>query len=162
MTVPAITGEGERKIDFSEMSIAMSRLVRSQVLHPLNGVNHFILPVHTIEFYYCPHYGCSKGMREFLRQNAYNYAERYPQVQFVVFPRKSVGPGIRASYMNGHQRYVGLSNREPGFIEEHLNLLISLSGSKPHRFRESVFSSNPAVRPIWSPFHDDLNCPLYK
>lgn len=140
----------------------MLRAVRSKVLHPKNGLNHFIIPVQSIDLYYCPHYGCSKGMREFLRGNAYNYAEMYPQIQFVVFPRKSISPGLRATYLNGYVRYVGLSNREPEFIKEQLDLLISLKGSKPVRFRERVFSTSPAVRPLWSPFHDSLNCPLYE
>ena len=140
----------------------MSRRVPSKIFHAKNGVNHFILTVQSIDLYYCPHYGCSKGMREFLRQNAYSYAEKYPQIQFVVFPRKSIGPGLRATYLNGHFRYVGLSNREPEFIKEQLDLLISLKGTKAIRFRESVSSTTPAIRPIWSPFHDKLNCPLYE
>jgi hypothetical protein len=83
-------------------------------------------------------------------------------VQFTTFPKFSRGPGIKATYNTGYRRFVPLPNRPPEFIKEHLELLLSHGGRKDSKFSEQVVSSAPAVRPIWSPFHDDLNCPLYK
>lgn len=144
----------------------MQRLLRvaprwDQLIEMPNGVHHFVLPVQDLTFFYSSTFGCSRGMREFLRDNAYSLARQFPTVHFTVISREGRAPAMVASYSSGYRRFVPVPNKASNFIAQHALLLLNGTGGPPERFHQRVHSTTPAVRPIWSPFHDRLNCPIY-
>ena len=122
------------------------------------GITYMLRPLQQLHFTYCPYYGCSQGMRQFLRDSLSTLADRYPSVQFVVRCRPRHAPGLFAQYMTGYSRYVPVPKAGVQDIEKQLSYLLDAAGSKPVRFTEKVLSTMPAVRPIWSPFHDNMKC----
>ena len=45
-------------------------------------------------------------------------------------------------------------------IEKQFYWLANSFGKKSSHFAQATFSTTPAIRPIWSPFHDKLNSPF--
>lgn len=135
------------------------------MLQPMNGVGHFVLPLQRLHLSYCSHYGDSAGFRDFMRLHLTQLARKYPSVEFVVEPRWSRSPVMRAYYLNDYSKDICVRNRSAQECMEVFEQLVNASGKKLRPFHQKVESKTPALRPIWSPFSSTptlKNNPLQK
>jgi hypothetical protein len=138
-----------------------------------NGVDFFVLPLARLTVNFCDKLMDSAGIRDALQSAEFaDFVRSNPSVEFVIEPRRGRRPVFRASYLNGTllpdsqdrvERVVQLKNLDPKAIMCRLRELREDSGQPRRRFRPGVHSDTPAIRPIWSPFHDNVeaNNPLH-
>jgi large subunit ribosomal protein L43 len=60
----------------------------------------------------------------------------------------------------GNEKTACVKNKSHSEIHERFMMLRNSSGVHRHKFRQQVISDSPAVRPIWSPFHNQFENPL--
>ena len=104
---------------------------------------------------------------EYLKGHLVEFAKSHPSVQVVVEARWDRRPTVYAHYrtiksnifsfislvvVEGKHVNASLANKSISEIKEIVQDLRNRSGSKPVPFHQSVASSTPAIRPIWSPF----------
>ena len=70
-----------------------------------------------------------------------------------VSPRPQKHPIIRATYINGRTKWIGVQNLAKEQILRKAELLRDASGRKSQRVIKPVNSENASVRGIWSPHH---------
>lgn len=138
-----------------------------------NGVHYFVLPLSRLTINYCDKLMDSEGIRNFLMSFDFlNFVVENPSVEFVIEPRRGRRPVLRASYLNSGPAPIGQTKRERPVSLCNLNHQSILaifhelrndSGQARRRFKATVHSDSPAIRPIWSPFHDNnqTNNPLH-
>lgn len=133
----------------------------------------FSLSCQKVVLHYCDKWASSNGMRSFLANNAFNLANQYPSVEFVVRKRPNKHPNIKGcfgkSYIpplqpcgltfhgtgNGRDKVICVRNMKPSEIKEKMSIVLDSSGRKMRQMdRYPVESVNPSVRGIWSPFHE--------
>lgn len=120
-----------------------------------NGV--YTLPCQRIAFTFALNHPASVAVRDFVDRNLPTLAKLYPSVEFDIQP---INGGkcahARASYDFGPDKLAHLHNMQDSQqIQSSILSLLTRTGLKPRRFRCGVDSDAPAIRPIWSPFHDD-------
>lgn len=64
--------------------------------------------------------------------------------------------------VNNKKRVICVKNLKIPEIKDKVSLLINTNGEAPKRFRESVRSETPAIRPIWNAFQFDSLNPFAK
>lgn len=93
-------------------------------------------------------------MREFLKTQLKDIAVENPKIEFEV--RKESGhPVVWGEYTNGNDKVICVRNMRPDDIKRKIAVLRDSSGARLKPYKNSVESSNPSVRGIWSPFHVD-------
>lgn len=92
-------------------------------------------------------------MNAFIKHHLQSFAKQNPQIEIHVSPRPNHHPIIRAHFINGKERVVGVRNLEKMQILKQAEQLRSASGEKPKRPGKPVESINESVRGIWSGLH---------
>lgn len=134
-------------------SLPLSCKLAVPPLTPVNGVGKFVLPLQRVLFTYCSHAKDSDGIRQYLQANLRSLATANPSVEFVVEPRWGHFPLIRGFFLQGREKVLCVKNYTVPQVHEAFMMLRNSSGAPLKRFRQSVKSTAPAVRPLWSPFH---------
>lgn len=74
--------------------------------------------------------GSSKGVREWMRKNLVQFAESSPQAEIVTIRARNAHPIIRAHYVNGNKKQIGLKNLESNTVDEHAKFLRNQIGRR--------------------------------
>ena len=92
---------------------------------------------------YCVHSGSSRGARKLIREALVPWCEQHPQVQ------------VRAEYLNGNRKVVGVKNLAPFEIESYMTDLRNQVGRKVAAVKKDVVSDVPSVQGSWTPLLGD-------
>lgn len=142
----------------------VKRVDPSPLLKFNNGSQYFILPLARITINFSETMVDSQGVRDFLLSPTFHkFVQQNPSIEFIIEPREGRRPVFRATYNLGvskpgqdYQRCVCLAMLDPKTITSILNELRQESGQVRRRFEPQVHSETPAVRPVWSPFHHNV------
>jgi large subunit ribosomal protein L43 len=133
-------------------------------LHFRNGANgFFVLPCHRVQLTFALEHPASESVRRFIDARLPDFAERHPSVEFALTPvNGGKAAHARASYGCGPDKLAALHNlKDARQVEDLLLGLLKRSGDRARRFRCEVVSDAPAIRPLWSPFHDNRSNQLH-
>lgn len=97
-----------------------------------------------------------------MRMHLCRLASECPSVEFVVEPHWNRRPLMRAYYVNGRMIDRQVANMDDPEIMKAFQELRDQSGHPAMPFHQQVKSDTPAVRPIWSPFHNRSLNPLHE
>lgn len=130
-----------------------------------NGLDYYILPLKRVTLNFCETLMCSHGLRQTICCEKFKkFILDNPSVEFVIEPTRGKTPVIRAAYINSgappigqtrKERCVSVPNLQVSAIMRILNELRSDAGQLRLKFKPQVISDTPAIRSIWSPFHDN-------
>ncbi|KAJ1508635.1 39S ribosomal protein L51, mitochondrial [Coelomomyces lativittatus] len=132
----------------------MRRFINLPHIRFENGVGIFLPQIERLVFNYCETSGSSKGLIHFFKNDLVSFANSHPHIQIIVTPRPSKHPLIKGQFLNGDKKSLCVKNMSPEEIHEHIRLLTEDSRGRSRKPRRGgVWSENPAVRGIWSPFN---------
>lgn len=100
---------------------------------------------------YCVHSGSSRGARKLIREALVPWCERHPQVQVRAEIRSGRHPCLRAEYLNGNRKVIGVKNLAPFEIETYMTDLRNQVGRKVAAVKKDVQSDVPSVQGSWTP-----------
>ena len=136
----------------------------------LQGMNVFIYPVSKVTFRYASHGGGSEGAREYLRKKLVPLAKAFPSVAFEVeasiricnpvlfveyskVSRRTVHSSLILCVANGRSMNFPLRRLSEEAVENQVREAMSQQGRLRQKFHEKAHSLMPAIRPLWSAFH---------
>eukprot|EP00946_MAST-07B_sp_MAST-7B-sp1_P002160 g2160.t1 len=100
---------------------------------------------------YCVHSGSSRGARKLIREGLVPWCERNPQVQVRAEIRSGRHPCLRAEYLNGNTKVVGVKNLLPLEIEGYMTDLRNQIGKKVSAVKKDVVTDTPSLQGSWTP-----------
>jgi large subunit ribosomal protein L43 len=110
-----------------------------------------VLQLQRILVRYCDLGGSSRGVRGFVQSELVDFARSVPHAQVVTEIRRNRHPILRADYLEGTPRTVGVKNHSPAEILNVAKGLRDTTGRRVVRLSEPVISKNPSIQGIWDP-----------
>jgi len=95
--------------------------------------------------------GSSKGIREWMQKNLLDLANKNPHISFQVETIRNRHPILRANYLNGNSKTIGVKNLTPKEINEYAEFLNNQIGRKMSStgYAKPVVSRNPSIQGEW-------------
>ena len=114
-----------------------------------------IQQIKSLTFLYCEYGGSSSTIRQYLNsQKIIKLAESNPNVEINVRPRGNRHPNIRAEYINGKFKQIGIKNEDMKFVEKSIEKLLNSSGRKITKITKDIKTFRPSVQGVWTPYLD--------
>ena len=79
---------------------------------------------------YSDYDGSSKGIREWMRLNLINFANRNPEINIKTEKKRCCHPILYGNYMNGNTKQICIKNLEPEQITDYVLFLRNQIGRK--------------------------------
>lgn len=100
---------------------------------------------------YCPTNGSSSGVRQFLRNNAAEFAKQNPQLEVHAAVGAGKHPIVIGSYAWGDDKVVDIKNADPENILNVLADLRNTTGRKITKIKKEVYGKVESVQGKWEP-----------
>ncbi|KAG5192450.1 thioredoxin-like protein [Tribonema minus] len=110
-----------------------------------------VMQLQRIHIRYCDWGGSSQGMRDFIGRELVAFAKAVPHCEIITEVRRNRHPIIRADYLTGIPKTLGVKNEAPSAIRDFLHRLRTTTGRKQRRFDKPVVSRLPSVQGAWDP-----------
>jgi large subunit ribosomal protein L43 len=79
---------------------------------------------------YCDIGGSSRGIREWIRAEAIQFAKENPTMQVTTIKKRNNHPFVQGDYLNGNNKVIGVKNLSLSEIREHIYFLRNQIGRK--------------------------------
>ncbi|XP_015722561.1 39S ribosomal protein L43, mitochondrial isoform X2 [Coturnix japonica] len=119
------------------------------VLH--NGVGRYVRQLQLLHVVFSPNAPDARGARQFVEEQAVDFARRHPDVVLYVRPCDCPAPLLQAEYLNGTVREELIASKSSEEIVQLAAKLASQSGLDIVRIRKPFHTANPSVQGQWHP-----------
>ncbi|NXK87350.1 RM43 protein, partial [Formicarius rufipectus] len=89
--------------------------------------------------------------RQFVEEEAQDFARQHPDVVLYVSPRLGIAPVVRAEYLNGTVREELIASKTSEEIMQLITKLANQSGLDIIRIRKPFHTDNPSIQGQWHP-----------
>ncbi|KAM9379665.1 large ribosomal subunit protein mL43 [Phaethornis superciliosus] len=121
----------------------------SAVLH--NGVGRYVRQLQRLQLLFSPTWADSRGARQFVEEEALEFARKHPDVVLYVSPRSERAPVLVAEYLNGTVREELIASKTSEEILQLATKLARQSGLDIIRIRKPFHTDNPSIQGQWHP-----------
>ncbi|KCV68552.1 hypothetical protein H696_04844 [Fonticula alba] len=121
-------------------SIAAAKKAATAVIK--NGTGAFVQPCHKIMINFCKHSGSSRFVRNYINEHIVEFARQNPSIVIAVNHRPCAHPFIRAEYLNGSQKSIGVKNLPEEKVHEFMMFLRSHNGSPMVKIQQPIMSTS--------------------
>jgi|UniRef100_A0A7S2UTM3 large subunit ribosomal protein L43 len=105
-----------------------------------------------LRFLYCEHGGSSRAVREYISSGkVVDFCNANPSVTVIVQPRNGNHPFVKAEYMTGFDKHIGVKNVELKRVEQVVAMLNNSSGRKIKKIGNPIRTDTPSIQGIWTP-----------